>query len=239
MWLASLFLFLFSFYFFEKVEYTPFFSYLKKENKPIEEKKTIEEEVIKKEQKYEDKYLEKSRQLNRSELSLDQLKKLKNNVLFEKTPIGNVLMFYNHEKESFSYYSDFNIPYRYLETIGRKYIITFHCASLYVFVEEELEKLSLVQQEVKESVKDSNTSSVFAKFKNYNKNNSMSTTLSQPLKQHKNQPINLRKIPIKEKANRYTYEGKLSNYSFLKKILPKDTNKHLQISYSDYKNKFI
>ena len=44
----------------------------------------------------------------------------------------------------------------------------------------------------------------------------------------------MKNIPIKEKTNRYTYEGKLMNFSFLKKVNKKDT-----ISYSDFKKKLI
>lgn len=235
MLLGCFFLFLFSFYFFDSNNIFSFY-YVKPEEKIISNKKEEEIIVVKKEERYVNKYLEKSKQMNRNELSLEQIKQLKNNIILEKTPIGNVLMFYNYEKESFSYYSDFNIPYHYLETIARKYIITFDCANLFVFIDEELEKLSLIQEE-KEIFKKEHTLAVFAKFKNYNKNNSISNTISQPNKQTKTQSINMKQVPIKEKSNRYTYEGKLGNYSFLKKVLPKDINKQLKISYSDYKNK--
>jgi hypothetical protein len=233
MLLGCFFLFLFSFYFFDK---TNIFSFYYVKPDIILSKKEEEIVVVKQKEKYEDKYLEKSKQMNRNKLTLEKIKQLKNNILLEKTPIGNVLMFYNYEKESFSYYSDFNIPYHYLETIARKYIITFDCANLYIFIDEELEKLTLIQEETKMFQKE-HTLAVFAKFKSYNKNNSISNTISQPIKQTKTQSINMKKIPIKEKSNRYTYEGKLGNYSFLKKISPKDINKQLQISYSDYKNK--
>ena len=35
----------------------------------------------------------------------------------EKTPVGNVLMMYDKDRESFKYFSDCNIPYRYLEVV--------------------------------------------------------------------------------------------------------------------------
>jgi len=54
-----------------------------------------------------------------------RLEKLKNCFVLEKTPLGNVLMFYNHEKLAFEYYSDSTIPYRYLETVSRKYVLTY------------------------------------------------------------------------------------------------------------------
>ena len=54
-----------------------------------------------------------------------RLSMLKNNIIMEKTPLGNVVMFYNHTRTSFEYYSDSTIPYRYLETVARKYVVTY------------------------------------------------------------------------------------------------------------------
>jgi len=56
-----------------------------------------------------------------------RLDKLENCYIIEKTPIGNVLMIYEKGRESFKYYSDCNIPYRYLEVVGRKYVKFFNC----------------------------------------------------------------------------------------------------------------
>jgi hypothetical protein len=61
-----------------------------------------------------------------------------NNYILEYTPLGNVYMRYNNQKKSFEYYSNNSIPYRFLETIGRKYVMTFRCKSLFVDLEEEL-----------------------------------------------------------------------------------------------------
>ena len=233
MWLSMLFLFLFSFYF---IDFGP------KYNKEIEyrmmgeeeEEDDSEEEQEKVVERYQNKYLEKSKKMERTELSLEQLQKLKTSLLMETTPLGNVLMFYHSEKESFCYYSDHNIPYYFLEVIARRYIITFDCAILYVFLEDELEKLkNCVVKEVVEEVVENKKHSVFAKFKNYNKNNSISTSKA-PLKQTGLQAINLKSIPIKEKSNRYTYEGKLMNFSFLQKV----QNKKI-VSYADYKRNLL
>ena len=43
-----------------------------------------------------------------------RLDKLKNCYIIEKTPNGNVIMIYDKERETFKYYSDINIPYKYL-----------------------------------------------------------------------------------------------------------------------------
>lgn len=97
---------------------------------PKVEKKQIE--------RYEDKYKERFSNLEITQLDQEYLKKLKTNILLENTPIGNIIMFYNSEKEAFEYYSDKIIPYRFLNTVGRKYVIQFRCKS--IFVEKVTEK---------------------------------------------------------------------------------------------------
>lgn len=75
---------------------------------------------------YEDKYKDKFEPLK------DNLLTKTNNILIEQTPIGNVIMFYNSDKTRFEFYADKTIPYRFLETVARKYVITFKCKSVYV-----------------------------------------------------------------------------------------------------------
>jgi hypothetical protein len=43
------------------------------------------------------------------------------------------------------------------------------------------------------------------------------------------------KILLKERANRYTYEGKFANFNFLQKIERKVFNKKLALSFADFK----
>ena len=78
-----------------------------------------------------------------------RLDKLKNSVLMEKTPLGNVLIFWNNEQKSFTYYSDNTIPYRFLETVGRKYALTFKCKSVFVDMETEIKEAELKLEEDK------------------------------------------------------------------------------------------
>ena len=82
---------------------------------------------------------------------------------------------------------------------------------------------------------------VFAKFKSYNKeagtghvniaappknsipNNKVTETKSDE------------KVLLKENANRYSYEGKLSNFNFLKKVDRKVVDKKYAMSFADFK----
>jgi hypothetical protein len=54
-------------------------------------------------------------------------------ILFENTPRGNIVMFYDPYKQGFSYYCDFNsIPYPVLNAIAMKYVILFRCRDFFV-----------------------------------------------------------------------------------------------------------
>lgn len=188
-----------------------------------------------------------------------RLDRLKNCYVIEKTPIGNVLMIYDKDRESFKYYSDCNIPYRYLEVVGRKYVKLFGCRPIFVDMEEELklfeekwdkeQELKKIKEEEKnkkleESVKSKQPSeqkkNVFAKFKSYNKDAGGKISMATPPKNsipNKSVTENKEneKILLKEKANRYTYEGKFANFNFLQKIERKLFNKKLGLSFSDFK----
>ena len=157
--------------------------------------------------KYEDKYLSRVRNMNNNPLLEDKcqdenkdkelekiLENYKNNIIIEKTPVGNVAMYYDSISETFTYYSDNTIPYRFLEVVARKYVINYNCKQLYIDMEQELERKQLMDKELKnkklkeielintnksdKSVKFENNidnsnkiekKSVFTKFKSYNK----------------------------------------------------------------------
>ena len=181
-----------------------------------------------------------------------RLEKLKKSFIMEKTPLGNVVMYYNVKRETFEYYSDSTIPYRFLEVVARKYVITFQCRPLYVIMEEELKKyekkIELQKEKQIQETKQLQQSQqikkpIFAKFKSYNKEagsgrvnkapppkNSIPNTNTRKNSNNNNEPFIL-----KENANRYTYEGRFSNFSPLQKIERKQVDKKYAISFSDFK----
>jgi len=184
----------------------------------------------------------------------ERINGLKNNIIMEKTPLGNVIMFYNNARSSFEYYSDNTIPYRYLEVIGRKYVVTYNCKRIYVDMSKEIEDaerklLEKKQKEddekkQKEEAENTNTTeskepqkkNVFAKFKTYNKDTSIKAAAvpldrPAPIKQTKPQEEKI----VKERANRYSFEGKLANFSFLKKVDRKVVDKRYAVSFSEFK----
>jgi hypothetical protein len=164
------------------------------------------------------------------------------------------------ERNTFKYYSDSTIPYRYLEVVARKYVKQFGCRPIFVDMEEELkiaeekweqerkEKEEKQEQEkrrreeaLKNQVVVEEKKNVFAKFKQYNKNAGTGHVISAappknsiPNKSFVEKREN-DKILLKDKANRYTYEGKFANFSFLKKIDRKAVNKKFAMTFADFK----
>jgi len=204
----------------------------------IEQKNELEEPVDPV-VKYEDKYLTEWKQnqiIYTDEEQLQKKQQLENCFVMETTPLGNVLMTYDHKRETFKYYSDYIIPYRYLETVGRKFVKQCHCTFLFVDIEEELHvaeeknKEEMLERNERAENKKENKKNVFAKLKNYN-NSSLNgkINISQQIKK------NVQNKAVKENANRYTYEGKLINFSFLKKIDKKVVDKKYGLSFSDFK----
>jgi len=181
----------------------------------------------------------------------ERLNTLKNSMMIEKTPLGNVLMFYNNSRSSFEYYSDSTIPYRYLEVIGRKYVINCKCKQIYVVMSKEIEEAEkkLAEKKKKEEEKEKEqeekmktqptqqqAKNVFAKFKKYNKDTSIKSAavpLDRPAPAKQTTPQE-DKI-VKERANRYSFEGKLANFSFLKKVDRKVVDKRYAVSFSEFK----
>jgi len=165
-------------------------------------------------------------------------------VLIEKTPLGNVVLFYDKKKETFSYYSDNTIPYRYLETVARKYVTMFRCKYLYVDMEEELEEAQkkLDKRREKEEgekkrrleTKEPEKKNIFAKFKSYNKDGLKTASIAkknQVTVANKENPDAL----LKENANRYTCEGRFWDYKILQKVDKKINDKRLATSFSEFK----
>ena len=128
--------------------------------------------------------------------------------IHEITPNGDVIMHYDTDLESFVYYcDDKNIPYKYLETVARKYCLDNQCLEIFVNMYDELKKGIMRQTQAKiekcqndakkPEDRESDTNGVFASFKQYNKTNPK-------------EMIKQRKYITKENANRYSYRGTIS-----------------------------
>jgi len=196
--------------------------------------------------KYEDKYLKEYQsrlETGDKKLTETQINALKNNFILEKTPIGCVTMCFNYNSDnvdtsSFVYYSDHSIPYNYLDTLARKYVITFNCLNLYIDTSKEKEKVlqqktdtkkpTQIKEPIKNPIKEPETKkSVFANLKSYNKD-----SLKVKIESNNNE-INATNKEVK--INRYTSGGKISNFNFIKKVDKHLVNKNYSLSFADFK----
>lgn len=198
--------------FFTKIFYLFF---MKPDNNYIEEKKDVDE-VKKNYDKYDTKY----DMLESTKLDEDDIKMLPNKYVMEYTPVGNVVMYFDYDKKAFQYYSDFSVPYKYLEGVSKKFCI-MNKNKVYrdIKMEVDVNDFSIVRNS---SSSLQNKSKSFAKLKSYN--NSNTSIKSVPSTKHTELKI------IQKDIVRYTHLGKLSNFSFVKNTI----SKFKPISYKDY-----
>jgi hypothetical protein len=165
---------------------------------------------------------------------------------------GDVIMCYDHATFSFAYYARTgNIPYKYLETISRKYMIETNAPrEIHVDIREEYKKAkertqaktdtdtdtdpaAAAEKEHSQSTTNSvdaqhqQQQDVFVKLKSYNtaSNLNMNTTTNDTKeKTHKfvgehtetattNNSGNTTDKILREKANRYSYRGKIDDFA--------------------------
>lgn len=174
-------------------------------------------------EKFEDKYIKDINKLEERNLSKDELILLQKSIVMENTPMGNVILFYFHEKEQFIFYSDRKeVPYKYLDAVARKYIKMFDCKMIYTAVDEELESQKKKYEEIKEErkiIKPERTEKkrdVFANYKNYN----MKTDT--PLKEED--------YLIKENINKFKWGGFLKDYQFIQT----QKKEEKELTYQDF-----
>ena len=140
---------------------------------------------------------------------------------------GDIIMRYDAATFSFAYYArTANIPYKYLETVSRKYMIETNAPrDIHVDIRKEFAKAK--EQVTNKKVSSSNNTAstdtkqepddVFAKFKTYNTAPNISsntnqnstkttTTTSEPTN-------NTTTKVIRENANRYSYRGKIADWA--------------------------
>ena len=147
------------------------------------------------------------------ELTEEFVNNLSLNTITETTPRGDVLMYYSSKLGSFVYHSHTKeIPYSYLETVARKYVIEYNCKKLYIDIRKEYEKGVKKYKEIKAKEeeksdaddtkeKENKKKQLFANFKTYNRKGEV----------HNKQKDKI--YILKEKANRYSYRGKIEEYS--------------------------
>lgn len=230
---------------------------LRKKESELESESDSESNIMKQKPfiKYMDKYKNEYAKLHSRQLTTSEKEDLKNNFVMETTPLGNVIMYFNSEKNGFVYYCDSTIPYRFLETVARKYITIFKCKDKTIYVDETdetdekmpIEKLSEIMSDASSSETKSTSTpstttpstnptkkSVFAKFKNYNHPNSNPSS-SMIAKNNQVKITTQSNKEVKENKNKYISDGKISNFSFIKKIDKKQIVKRLNMTFAEFK----
>jgi hypothetical protein len=158
--------------------------------------------------------------------------KWRTKMLFESTPRGNVIMFYDAFKEGFSYYSDqSSIPYKIINAVVMRYVILYRCRDFFiddcdtvegyaspfvVMTLEEEEKEALKKRDVMRQFKSKDKSLPFAKLKS-----AFPATLHDVSGSEKTES-SVKETFISAKKN-YTnnkiiYLGKISNVSLLQRV---------------------
>lgn len=146
----------------------------------------------------------------------------------DETPRGNVYMRYEPETESFWYYTnDKTIPYKYLETVARKYVCEHNRLDVFIDIREELRKgaEALKNTESQPSEEENmNQKTVYAKFKRYNRKNARASNSSK------------KRVVVKARSNRYSYRGTTEDFERLISVDAKKTVKDMpkNVSYSEY-----
>ena len=156
---------------------------------------------------------------------------------------GDVIMCYDHKTLSFAYYARTgNIPYKYLETISRKYMIETNAPrEIHVDIRNEYQKAvtatatatattAIATDTATATTKttEPEESNVFVKLKSYNNasnlklhtntndkttdKNDTFVTPDSKSKSNANANVNANKI-LRENANRYSYRGRIDDFS--------------------------
>lgn len=136
------------------------------------------------------KYDEPFEKLEICKLDDDYKKTLKHKIIKHNVPNNCIKMFYDYENDCFSYYTrNRDIPFKYLDTICKKYCIDFNC--------KELFKNNIDETKIDDKINDNQINSCFKNIKVYKK-----------IEKIKNHYKHLGKIP---KINTKIY----NNFTFL------------------------
>ena len=166
-------------------------------------------------------------------------KQWKSRIIWETTPRGNVIMYYNAYRQGFAYYSDSYITYSVLNAIAMKYVVTYRCLDFFIDSQSVPESfvspiLKLIMDEDKleiakkqKMLKSSKNNVIgiregfqpFAKLKNYQTDKKILESLD-----NKTLDINPVKTIVKDPYfNKFIYMGKTANWSPLQ-LPPKKNN---------------
>ena len=189
------------------------------------EKMSIELSILK------EKTEEQLKEQSHTNMIENKLNQFMNNYIIEYTPVGNIIMRFNNNKKSFEYYSNHSVPYRYLEPIGRKYVLTYKCKNIFIDMDEEVEKVNKLNEEKNGGDKKNKLMKKPQVFKSqYMSANKKIDIPPNRSSQSIINPINNIEIVVKD-SNRYTWEGRFGDF----KIIKSDKKTDKIISFKEFK----
>ena len=178
----------------------------------------------------------------------------KTRLLYESTPRGPVIMYYDIFKQGFAYYSDQSgIPYSLLNAVAMKYVVTYFCRDLFfdesTITTEKLSPLVKVFNEEEKKTKPIPTLSEksdqpFAKLRNYKMVQPAVKTGNKEEDEEREKEKETEKEKERPKLkNKFISLGKMYNFSIIqkapknKKLPNKPTSFDGMFSYKDFKNR--
>jgi hypothetical protein len=191
--------------------------------------------------------------------------KWRTKILFENTPRGNIVMFYDAFKQGFAYYTDqTGIPYPILNAAAMKYVIMFRCRDFFMdehvlpentqsgiiarYAEEERAEKEKKQAEngdkakTKEKSVGNESKAAFAKFKSYNSVSSKTNGYTPKSSENVLNKSKEEQTTAPKLTNKHISLGKMTNFSFTQKPVIKRTPTvesallpKPRLSYADYK----
>ena len=198
-------------------------------------------DVRSKSAKYINKYMDEYNNLGAIELDKEYILRLKTKFIEDDTPDGIIQMNYDIDFDAFTYYiNNKNIPYEYLETVGRLYIIENNCKTIFVDYKVEIEKskqenIRILEEKEKEKEKEARDNE--AREKTEEKKKSVFASFKIYKSKAENDTKNSVQLVLPEKANKYIYKGKLLDYEELINANKSGNDDFIHLDYSTFKNK--
>ena len=204
------------------------------------------------EELFEHKYLDQIEHYDKMmECTDEELKDLISKYVSDKCPMGDVLLTYNFEDEKFVYYSHTsNIPYKYLDTLCRQFVLEYRCVRLYCNIEEDVKQ---IEEEMKrnkeendifeeqpraednsnegEADEDLHSKSVFASFKSYNRAKHSAGVAVGGGTNIQKQINSNEQVVLKERINNYRYGGQIHEF----KVKEEETGQEKKIDFTTFK----
>jgi len=175
----------------------------------------------------------------------------KRRLLYESTPRGNIIMYYDLYKQAFAYVSDQQMTYAILNACAMKYVRIFHCFDFFVDVNilpfNIISPFSLIQEEIEKKDREKiiekkkekgvffDKDAPFIKPKSNNNNTEIKTILKTKKVIFEEDIIEKEKNERdRDYRNVFRYLGKISNLPLLSKILPVKKHPTLDIPVQSF-----